>query len=270
VLASLDAHPREDAREGEDPRRQAGAADRARQTRAAPRRELHGLRWRRVGGRGPFDQGSELAQILCARERALVDVRLKRILERHHQLDAIQRAEPELFERRVGRELGAACVLREERGEPILARMDRRTLTRAALHPLADLRAFQLARPFRARQLRLVPDQRTPHLLMIFELGIDDADHVVDHDAGIEHDDGVHALLRSDRRTDDRRVAHARCAIQHALDVRGEDVQPFGRDDHFLLAAANVDLPALRLVADVAGVEPAVLERARGLLLALK
>ena len=46
--------------------------------------------------------------------------------------------------------------------------------------------------------------------------------------------------------------------VQHALDVLGKDVEPLGRDDHFLLAAADVQRPAGVELADVAGVEPAV------------
>ena len=38
-------------------------------------------------------------------ERAFVDARLERVLERDHQLDALERAEPELLERRLRREI---------------------------------------------------------------------------------------------------------------------------------------------------------------------
>ena len=50
---------------------------------------------------------------------------------------------------------------------------------------------------------------------------------------------------------------------ERALDVLGEDVQPLGRDDHLLLAALDVDAALLVDAADVAGVQPAVLERLR-------
>ena len=76
----------------------------------------------------------------------------------------------------------------------------------------------------------------------------------------------MHALFRSDRHADDRRVAHAGNRVEHALDVLGKDVQPLGRDDHFLLAPADEELAVLADLADVAGVKPAVLERARGFL----
>ena len=54
------------------------------------------------------------------RERALVDARFERVLERDHQLDALERAQPQLFERGRGRELRAARrVLRDERRHAI-------------------------------------------------------------------------------------------------------------------------------------------------------
>ena len=49
--------------------------------------------------------------------------------------------------------------------------------------------------------------------------------------------------------------------VEHPLDVLRKDVQPFRRDDHFLLAAADEQLPVGVELADVAGVKPAVLER---------
>src|SRR5262249_10090278 len=64
----------------------------------------------------------------------------------------------------------------------------------------------------------------------------------------------------------DRRVVDARNLVENVLDVFRKDVQPLRRDDHLLLAAADVDLPVGADLADVAGVKPAVLEGARGLL----
>src|SRR6185503_4637703 len=48
------------------------------------------------------------------------------------------------------------------------------------------------------------------------------------------------------------------------LDVFRKDVQPFGRDDHFLLAALDIELTLRVDLADVAGVEPAVGKRLGG------
>ena len=86
-----------------------------------------------------------------------------------------------------------------------------------------------------------------------------------DRTPGIDDEHRVHAFLalRTDARADDRGIAHAGDLIQHALDVFGKDVQPFRRDDHFLLAAADEQLAVGADLADVAGVEPAVLEGAR-------
>jgi hypothetical protein len=76
--------------ERQNPRRQAGPPDRPSRPRPAPRRKLHGFRRRCIRRGRLFDERSQLAQIPRAGERGLVDVGLKRILERHHQLDAIE------------------------------------------------------------------------------------------------------------------------------------------------------------------------------------
>ena len=57
-----------------------------------------------VAVRRLFDQRSQLPTVARLGERALVDARLKRVLERDHQLDAIERAQPELLERRLRRQ----------------------------------------------------------------------------------------------------------------------------------------------------------------------
>jgi hypothetical protein len=62
---------------------------------------------------------------------------------------------------------------------------------------------------------------------------------------------------------DDSSIDDAGLRQQHPLDIFGKDVQPFRRDDHFLLAAANVDTAVLVDAADVAGVQPAVFQRCR-------
>ena len=48
--------------------------------------------------------------------------------------------------------------------------------------------------------------------------------------------------------------------FDHALDVLGKDVQPFGGHDHFLLAARMNSRPSASTFADVARVEPSSLE----------
>ena len=53
--------------------------------------------------------------------------------------------------------------------------------------------------------------------------------------------------------------------VEDALDVLGKDVQPFRRDDHFFLPAADEQLAVGAELADVAGMKPSTLERASGL-----
>ena len=132
-----------------------------------------------------------------------------------------------------------------------------------ALHqPLTDFAPLQLLRSLGARQLRVGPDGDAANLLMILQLGIGLAHHAVDVSALGEHDHGLHAFRgrSGNRRTDHRRVADARQLVEHALDVFREHVQPLGRDDHLLLATADVQLTGLVEAADIAGVEPAVRE----------
>ena len=73
----------------------------------------------------------------------------------------------------------------------------------------------------------------------------------------------MNALLAVDAQADDAGVGDAGLREQRALDVFRKDVRALRRDDHFLLAALDQQ-PARRVeLADVAGVEPAVLERRR-------
>ena len=96
------------------------------------------------------------------------------------------------------------------------------------------------------------------------------AHHVVRRGAGLEDEHGVHAFFAADRQADHRRITNAAGPIEDALDILGKHVQPFRRDDHFLLAAADVDLAVGAEFADIAGVEPAVRERAGGFLVGLE
>ena len=76
---------------------------------------------------------------------------LKRVLERHHQLDAFERAEPEFFDRRAGLQVRPPRVFRDERGESAVSG-DRDRLRRAADDPVADRRALQLSCALGTRQ----------------------------------------------------------------------------------------------------------------------
>ena len=101
---------------------------------------------------------------------------------------------------------------------------------------------------------------------MVVELGVGRSNHRIDVGAGIDDQHRVHPFVAAAAcsQADDRRLAHARQLVQHLLHIFWEDVQPLGRDDHFLLAAADEHLAVGADLADVAGVEPPVLERLRG------
>ncbi len=83
--------------------------------------------------------------------------------------------------------------------------------------------------------------------------------------AGIKNQDGVDAVG-----SDHCGIAHALLTLKHFFDVFGKDVQAFRRHDHFLLAAQDFQLAVFLQLADVAGVEPAVFEGARGFVRALE
>ena len=96
---------------------------------------------------------------------------------------------------------------------------------------------------------------------MILERRVGAADDRLDVRARLEDEHRVDALLAVDVEADDAGVPHAGLREQRALDVFRKDVEALRRDDHFLLAALDEE-PARRVeLADVAGVEPAVLER---------
>ena len=76
--------------------------------------------------------------------------------------------------------------------------------------------------------------------------------------ARLEQQHRVHAFLGPLGHADDRRLAHAGKRVEHALDVLRKDVQSFRRHDHFLLATLDEDTPVRVALADVAGMQPAV------------
>ena len=272
MLAALDAHPREHARERQDPGRQADAADRARRPRSVPRREVDRLGRRRVARRRAARPASAAGRCRARRQNAPSSMRVwnasssatissTRSSELSPSSSSVVVRRRDRRGRRTSRRSAAsasapAC---DERG------------ARAARHPVADRRALQLARAFGARQLRLRPDQRAPDLLVIVELRVRLRARPRRHRCPARaRAPRARALpIRSARRRPPNRARRAD-RVQHALDVLGKDVQPFGRDDHFLLAPADVQLAVGADLADVAGVEPAVLERARGFLVGVE
>ena len=86
------------------------------------------------------------------------------------------------------------------------------------------------------------------------------------HDVGrvcprLEHQRNLHTLFAVLRHADGRGLFDAWHGVDDALDVLGKDVEPFRRDDHFLLAAAD-EQPSLRVeLTDIAGMKPAFLKR---------
>ena len=98
---------------------------------------------------------------------------------------------------------------------------------------------------------------------MIAQLLIGAAHDLVGIDVRLEDEHRVNALgCRSGGGSaDDCGFPNAGLRVQRLLDVLGKHVQPFGRDDHLLLAAAYAQLSAAVDLADVTRVEPAILER---------
>ena len=160
MLAALDADPREDARERQNPGRQADAPNGARRPAAVPRGKVHRLGGRRARGRLPLDERAQLGQVLA----------LRRTRPRRCASETRPRARPSARPARAssGRARRAsspgarsprpACFATSAASLSVPVRDEARRA--AALHPVANRRALQLARAFGSRQLRLRPDQR--------------------------------------------------------------------------------------------------------------
>ncbi len=98
---------------------------------------------------------------------------------------------------------------------------------------------------------------------MILQPRVRLADEIVEVGSRGGDDHRLHAFggRSRQRRADDGGLGDSGELVQHALDVFRKDVQALGRHDHFLLAPADVELSLVVERADVAGMEPAVLER---------
>ena len=204
MLAALDADPREDARERQDPRRQARRAG----SRAPASERFHdgnstGSAGGGVAGRAPARRAlRSCADVARAGERAFVDARLERVLERHHQLDAFERAQPELLERRRRRRRRRARRTSRPARPAIVGAGRTARRAAAALHPVANRRALQLARALGARQLALGPDERAADPLVIARAARSPRGRPRRRSTpGLEHQHGVHALLAVRSRT---------------------------------------------------------------------
>ena len=216
---------------------------------------------RRLGGRRAAHQILQVRDALRGRERGLVEGRLELLLERDHQLDALERAEPQLVDRGSLADGAPGSERRDDRltGSPAGAPDGKR----AGCDPVADLAPLQLSRAVGARQLRSGPDRHAADPLVIEQLLVGVADDRVWVGARLEHQHRVHTLLGAVPHPDDGGLANAGHLFERALDVFGEHVQPLGRDDHLLLAAADEEAPLRIHLADIAGVEPAFVEGLR-------
>ena len=213
-----------------------GSVGRVRLSRT-PRAGQSGARGNNVG-----DQRLEIPDGLCRREARFVHGDLKRLLEREHQLDALERAQSELIDRR-------RCGDRASRGE---ATDDCGARCGSHLAAARGASPDEASHSFNSRRLSLRvpsvrgsspdrPYRRGADLLVVQQRRVRGSDNRIDVDAGFGDEDRLHALGRGacERRSDDRGFAHARDAVQHALDVLRKDVQPLGSDDHLLLASAD-------------------------------
>src|SRR5262245_43661047 len=111
--------------------------------------------------------------------------------------------------------------------------------------PLPQLATFELLRSFSSRERTARPDCYCPYFLRITEGAVCRPDDRVSIAAGIEHQYCLDTFGRAarDGRSDNRGFSHPRLQVQRALDIFGKHVQPLRRDDHFLLASADVQLP---------------------------
>ena len=169
----------------------------------------------------------------------------------------------------VGARFVAPGVLGDQRRERVAARAATRRRRAAALHPVADGRPLQLARAFGPRQFRLGPHQRAADLLVIVELRVGlPARSRPASTPGSSDQHGVHALLAaaaSARRRPPNRARRA-CWFSTRSTSSGKTFSPSGVTIISFLRPRMNSWPSCADLADVAGVEPAVLERARGLL----
>ena len=177
----------------------------------------------------------------CHCRAHFLERRLKRFLERHHQLDPIERAQTQLLERgRRFRPRGPARSVRRSRRRSSrlgCARVvapcspDAQRWMLAPLELLRALRARQRRAPARSTCSRRAGDPRAARSRRARRCR---------RPCRREHEHRVDALLAVDvagrrRPRPSRRAARS----ERALDVLRKDVQSLRRDDHFLLAALD-------------------------------
>ena len=111
---SLDVDPGKHTRERQQERRLCDRAKRAERAARDSRTGKSTGSGAGSAGAGAAASRSRSATVVDVRERRFVDRRVQRLFERHHHLDALERAETQLFERRPGLELAAAGVPRDD------------------------------------------------------------------------------------------------------------------------------------------------------------
>ena len=257
VFEPLDVDPREQPRERQQRQGQARAPRQGGWPASAPRR--HDPVTVNLACRGRH-QRQDVADASGLGKPALVDRRIESVLDRRHELDPIERTEPEFFDRRFRPQAAPTGVAREQS-------LERRAGARRAdgdlsrLGPPSNLAAFELASALGSGQRRPREDRDAANALVVGQDRIRRPDDSLDVGARLDDDDGVHAFFAVAGEAHDRRLDDSRLRVDDALHIIGKDIQPIGRDDHFLLAALDEQSPLRVELADVARVEPTVLER---------
>ena len=202
----------------------------------------------------------------------LVDRDLHRFLERHHQLDAFERAQPELVDRRARRDRSRPGAKRSSTDAHRARRVGAACGAACRCAAVASHSCSSRRLSFRVPSVRGSsapgPERRGADFLVILEPGIGLLHHVVEIRPGAATSTACtrSAVRPGLRRADDGRLVHPRHARSARVRRPRERVQAFRRDDHLLLPAADPQLALGVELADVAGMEPAVHERRARLL----
>ena len=150
VLEAFDTKPGEDTSQRQNPGRKVDSSHDSGRQRSVPRGEVNRLDNRSVSRRRLFDERPQLRNIARRRERSFVDVRLKCVLERNHQLDTFERAQAKLLDRRLCGQILAARVFRKKLRHAV-GRNAGSTGQPTGSQPLANRRALQFPCAFGSR-----------------------------------------------------------------------------------------------------------------------
>jgi hypothetical protein len=127
------------------------------------------------------------------REGGFVERRVERLFERHHHLDALERTEPELFER--GRGIDGAPAGKPAMTDSTLvpAISPRRAPRLSAA--TREFRDVSVSSSLRSRQLVSRPHARGSNALMIGQLRVGESHHVVWIDTWFDDERDMDALF---------------------------------------------------------------------------